>query len=846
MTRPVRQPARGARPGHRGAATAPSAGLLVAALLALPGLHLLTACGNQGTVIQPRTFDRPERVAFGCYDRLANVFVPLAGCDAVELDRDEEDFALIGLVTQTAQGEVAAVDLDMRLVLDADVRVPGFTFVLVGENPTAIVVPTLTARHTYVANQTSRTITWLPLAQFHPDAQATDDVGGQLALPGSPSDMVLSPAEDFLYVALPDNGTIGEIAVDSTNPTAPLTFVREIALDATIPTQVAAVEAAAPYRRFCPTGYENNLPQPELAAPRAPIQVGATPRPSQLTVDLSATPPVLLVSDANLPIIHRLVLDAAGADAAALTPLAPGVPTEQVVVTPPVPATTGDRSATQRYLYAIDVTDNSVLAMDYTVGAANFGAVLSVNTGDNAPDRLALRAGAGRLRVVEPGYVVTGGNAPAECNPAVESEAEEALPSTLRGVFLLAGQVDGNLAIVDVYDLDAPCRGGAGCANPDNENDVHVRIERHRPRIGTFTLDDPDVVGFPALSFDGSAGQIQASGFPSTGSGPRLESFACPSGMVRVYPDSGSALICASADPWSSPAQSWSAEWEGQLPFAVGGGRFDTSDLSQFITADADLCAWGVLGENDVTASGLAADDPLSGYVGDRLVLTGELVPSIQSALDAGSSSAFERCRPFLDAADRDQVFLEITDAREGSLALRVPVRRGVSGTPIDGDPLVTYTLEDVATCFPGITPFAIHARTSYVVRSSFASYLHRVVSDGGSCRVDAARPVDPADPQTRVEGRAFVGRPYVNPYLAFHISDRRADGSTVGSMEGLRSVFTVTTRLLPAVAVIDIGRIVSDVLLTPNRENLIVIDSAASSLGQYALDPLVRQASVQ
>ena len=110
MTRPVRQPARGARPGHRGAATAPSAGLLVAALLALPGLHLLTACGNQGTVIQPRTFDRPERVAFGCYDRLANVFVPLAGCDAVELDRDEEDFALIGLVTQTAQGEVAAVE----------------------------------------------------------------------------------------------------------------------------------------------------------------------------------------------------------------------------------------------------------------------------------------------------------------------------------------------------------------------------------------------------------------------------------------------------------------------------------------------------------------------------------------------------------------------------------------------------------------------------------------------------------------------------------------------------------------------------------------------------------------
>ncbi|MBK6580960.1 MAG: hypothetical protein IPG17_33365 [Sandaracinaceae bacterium] len=38
-------------------------------LLAVPALHLLTACGNTGTVIQPRTFDRPERVAFACYDR---------------------------------------------------------------------------------------------------------------------------------------------------------------------------------------------------------------------------------------------------------------------------------------------------------------------------------------------------------------------------------------------------------------------------------------------------------------------------------------------------------------------------------------------------------------------------------------------------------------------------------------------------------------------------------------------------------------------------------------------------------------------------------------------------------
>lgn len=824
-----------------------AASLPLVVLLALPALHVLTACGNKGTVIQPRTFDRPERVAFACYDRTANTFVPLASCDDIELDRDSEDFALIALVTQTAQGEVAAVDLDERLVLDADLRVPGFTFVLVGENPTAIAVPALVGRYAFVANQSSRTISWLPLTQFHPDAVTNGDVGGQLSLPGSPSDMVLSPAEDFLYVALPDNGTIAEVAVDVSSATAPLTFVREITLDGTVPAPVAAVPDGDPYRRFCPTGSEDGLPHPVLTAPRAPLQLGATPRPLQLTLDTTVTPPVMLVADANLPIIHRLVLDAAGADALALAPLSPSVPTEQVVVTPAVPATTGQRSATQRYLYAIDATDNSVLAMDYTDGAPNFGAVLPVNTGHTANDRVAMRAGAGRLRVIAPSYSVAGGMAPAECDPAVSSEAEDARPDTLRGVFLLAGQEDGNLAIVDVYDLDAPCRGGAACRNPEVDSDVNVRIERHRPRIGTFVADDPTLLGLPSLSFDGSAGQIQESGVPSTGSGPGLIPFStCPAGMLSVFPDTGAALVCASADPWSSPSQTWSGEWEGQLPFAVSAGRFDTSDGTLFVGTGVSFCEWGVLGENDVAASGLSADDPLAGYVGDRLVFTGELIPSIQAALDAGTSSSFERCRPFLDASSRDQVYLEIVEATDTGVVVRLPVRRGVNGAPIAGMPPVSYTLADVQTCFPGVTPFAVHTRAAYVLRSSFASFLHRVVSVGGSCRVDATRPFDPADPQTRVEGRAFVGRAYVNPYIAFQVGAVRSDGTTIGSMEGIRSTLGLTTRSLPPVALIDVGRIVSDVVLTPNGDNLIVIDSAASSMAQYALDPLARQTSVQ
>ena len=116
-----------------------------------------------------------------------------------------------------------------------------------------------------------------------------------------------------------------------------------------------------------------------IGAPRVATQLGATARPVQLVVDTVASPPVLLVADANLPMIHRLVLDDAGADPALLPALAPAVPTREVVITPPVPTAVGERAATQRYLYAIDALDNSVLAMDYTDTSVNFGAVLAVN-----------------------------------------------------------------------------------------------------------------------------------------------------------------------------------------------------------------------------------------------------------------------------------------------------------------------------------------------------------------------------------------------------------------------------------------------------------------------------------
>ncbi|HJK94021.1 MAG TPA: hypothetical protein RMH26_24995, partial [Polyangiaceae bacterium LLY-WYZ-15_(1-7)] len=116
---------------------------------------LLAACGQDPTVVQPAVFERPGATAFLCYDHLANELVPLSTCDGLE-GLDDEPYTLIALVAQTARGELAAVDLREDLVLDADERVPGFTFVRVGEGPSAVVVPEERPGVTYVATFGSR------------------------------------------------------------------------------------------------------------------------------------------------------------------------------------------------------------------------------------------------------------------------------------------------------------------------------------------------------------------------------------------------------------------------------------------------------------------------------------------------------------------------------------------------------------------------------------------------------------------------------------------------------------------------------------------------------------------
>jgi hypothetical protein len=101
-------------------------------------------CSQQASPVPVRSLERSGRAAFVCLrDRLSNSpGRELDACFTPAATYAPNDFViphLIGLVTQTARGEVAVVDVTSQTVLDTDATVPGYNFFPVGAIPTDIV-----------------------------------------------------------------------------------------------------------------------------------------------------------------------------------------------------------------------------------------------------------------------------------------------------------------------------------------------------------------------------------------------------------------------------------------------------------------------------------------------------------------------------------------------------------------------------------------------------------------------------------------------------------------------------------------------------------------------------------
>ena len=792
------------------------------------------ACGQDPTVVTPATFERPGAIAFVCVDTETSALVVRNLCEGVSGTTDDR-YALVGLVTQTASGEVGAIDLRVRRVIDADPRVPGFTFTRVGELPSGIAVAADEPGVTYVAAYGSRTVEWYPTAIFLGDGVPSAGVQGRVELAGGPTDLVLSPDGALAFVAVPEMGTVVPIAINSDRSLGDATGDLVPTVPADLPVPVAG--APTDYGFVCAAeGGTVALGTPDPADVRTELlATGASAEPHRLLVvdNPEGMADELLVADRQLPLIYRYTIEAGGT----LTerdPLAPGVPIRDLAVSPIVPAGPPGTSGTTRYLYAIDDTDQSVLVMDYDTASPTFGAVLPVSFGLEFSDRLRLAGKANALDVIARGYDPS---APEYCTTA---DGEQS-PLELRGVFLAVGLANGSIQIVDVVDLDGPCRGFA--CTPDDaraaDNDEYVYIQRHRPRVANFVTTPLGTLGSPVFTVDG-VGRA-ADSVDGEESLVGLVPVTCPSGQTHVFGE----LVCATEDPWALRTERWTATYEGTIPGTTELARYSEVEvevrpgetrIDRTFTLQGGrdvLCDRGVLGRLNMGA--VPEGEPEFGYAFDTLVVTTE---------PPEGSRADDSCRNFFepgpgDTYERRYIQFPIRQ----SFADRLVIEPALAGQDISFFDRCYDTSE-----FVGIS---VRLEQAFLVSGSQTGFLHRVVTReaDGSCQIDlVGQPVNPTDPSTFVNGRALNGSvvnpevdppltepaPYQNPYIAFALDAIAVNDEAQLAIDltGTPALFSVPVGARPGRQ--PVIAIVQDVVYSAVDERLYVLDSNSSSLVQY------------
>jgi hypothetical protein len=591
------------------------------------------ACNEEEPPLQPGSFDRPTRVAFACFDITDDENpqpLALADCEPAAIQESLSSTgrptrSLHALVVQSARGEVAAVDLLAGLTLDSRPDIPGYTFLPVGELPTAIAVPARegNSMFTYVLSAGSRDVTVLKTRAFRKLAARDQPTQQTVMLPGgsrdAPMDMVLSPNEDALFVTMPDTGRLLRLPIqrcgagaaeDCVDGEIDPAGISEVSLAQSIERAVPpaddmmSVESYAKTCEYPGPIVRRTIPVPPLSDDTSSL----VPKPAGLALDnfCERDQPCrqrLFVADASLPLIH--VVDLAAwtgepTDAAVQAPILTGAPTSAVAVTPRVPVSLSPDAGETQYVYGIDARDGSVLVTEN-------GQLLEVGTFGGRPDRITLASGvslpvAVSLSVLTPAFDVNGPAAqyavesagsnlpkPADGNFCLDSAHAVRSNLRLRGVFLAVGVGDGSVRVIDVHDMDlAECRScekqrsDCTCPDPDDASCEECEAQtwdpypvvRHRTRIAATVLPNADRVSLvpssqPAFVIDGDLISVRVTG---TTSEPRLNGLEC--------------VLCGDGQAAAYPSESTS----GTLPDAATGGDDAGVDEGR---AETDPCLAG-------------------------------------------------------------------------------------------------------------------------------------------------------------------------------------------------------------------------------------------------------------
>jgi hypothetical protein len=793
----------------RGVRRETSTMVAVASALGLATVATVAGCSQQQVQVAIQSFDRPARMSFVCTDSTTLGVVPLDRCTRDDEGEMASGVTLYTFITQTSRGELSTVRLSGSRsgIIDTNVTVPGFTFVAVGELPSSVVVPEYRPENTYVSHSGAQSLWRVDTRVFLPNSGETPPVEGKVALEirdfDSPiTDMVIDPDEQVLYLALPKQSTIAKVAL---LPDGALGEIQQFAVpsEALRDAQVAAEDPV--YQKICPASTAIRSATP-MASPA--VALGDAAWPASMTVDRYSSPARLLVADEQRPVIHVFQLP----EMTPLPSLYPGVPVRSLRVTPRVPATLGaGDSETKQYLYAIDATDGSVLAMDYDTGS-----VLAIDAYDPArPMRLPYVGIVKAIEVVTPQY---DGPATPACEPGSE-RATEVRPNSLQGVFLSLALTDGSIRMVDVYDLDAPCRGGPNCeGGTANPNDVQIWIRRHRPRIGQNARVAASIQGSPIITADGAVVRVANNGVTGLTEVPDLVALqGCPIETTPLFPTQGgfAPLICLPQDTWALSNETWVANFDGLIPGALGGaGTFDVASATFF--ARGSFCDRSVLGQQNLSA--IPEGAPERGLLPDKLQIVSEL-----------PSNASAECRALESrnsVGEREPFAFRIVQAYQDRLVLE---SQSLGSTP--------RSLEEIVRCYDGPVEYEVHSHLTYVVTSNVGRFSHRVVEGAdGSCTVDTN-----LNPLLQV--RAVPGALFQNSRTAFQIT---APGATIETAELSYTVAQVPAQLaivFPRNSGIN-GVLPSLLMFNRFEPNLYAIESIQNGLVSVDLSRFVVQSS--
>jgi hypothetical protein len=516
------------------------------AVLALAGL----GCTQETVTVDVRSLERSGRSSFVCLgapqpgDAAA---LQLTACSrqTVATTADYSLPHLYALVTQTTRGEIAVIDLssENEPVLDQDPGVPGASFLPIGAQPIDIVsTPGGTASFVTVAEIGREGIFALPSTMIRPTPDrppptlsswpacklgsapgdlviASDPLEGGLerATCDGPHDALPSGAlsaeklgRQKLIVTMPDRGEILVIDAQALLDRPPGSFDwcpvdRAVKLEVDLP--APAVPPAPPPGEAC----VNPEPPPASSQP-----IGA-PRPSGLALSDDR----LYVGDLDAPVVHVIDLPTPCEPVERAPLLATSIEQpERIVTTGRLAISRAPTPDFRRYLYAVDIADASAMIFDVSDGATQRTPLLRPHPEWNPfqpPDRIRFNAPIRDILVIErdvpvtdpqTGVAVTGircdPNPLLECPDESKPECDRetlyrtassydggAGPLKLRGTFAFVLLTSGQIAIIDIDDLDGACRV------PDFFSGIQGCPPLAQPAPPGATPDDIDGDGVP-------------------------------------------------------------------------------------------------------------------------------------------------------------------------------------------------------------------------------------------------------------------------------------------------------------------------------------------------------------